>query len=215
MTGRSGLRDRQARDPGSLDDEDASPSSNEASESPDGRPGRPTGLAAVVSTDIECLAGFALADGIAEIEQRRWERDRSARSSSPLPSSSGSHVNHVGPRARSPTLWRTGRGRRKELIAAVGKSIGLADLDKRPDLGQGKGAPDGADLAPVADQDDAKRGARLEAVAGQCPVALLEDVERDDDAGAQHRVQWEERDLHRLVCALYGSKRRPMPLRRV
>ena len=36
----------------------------------------------------------------------------------------------------------------------------------------------------------------VEAVLGERAVALLEDVQRDDDPGAQDRVEREERDIH-------------------
>jgi hypothetical protein len=49
----------------------------------------------------------------------------------------------------------------------------------------------------VADEHDTERFACVEAAPGHRPVPLLEDVEGQDDAGAEDRVQWEERDLHR------------------
>ena len=53
-----------------------------------------------------------------------------------------------------------------------------------------------ADLATLPDQDDPERRRGLEAVADHRPVAVLEDVEGQGDAGAQDGVEREERQFH-------------------
>ena len=88
-------------------------------------------------------------------------------------------------------------GRRgQQVVAAVGVAPRFADLDQRTDPGQ-RERPVRPDLPSVADQDDTERRTGVEAVARQRPVALLEDVEGQHDAGTEDGVQREERDLHR------------------
>jgi hypothetical protein len=88
-----------------------------------------------------------------------------------------------------------GRGG-QQVEPAVRVAAGLADLGEGTDTGQ-RGHPGRADLPSVADEHDPERLAGVQAALGHRPVALLEDVERQDDARTEHRVQREERDLHR------------------
>ena len=88
------------------------------------------------------------------------------------------------------------RRRGKQVVAAIRVAAGFADLDQRPDPGQCE-RPVRPDLAPVSDQHDTERRAGVEAVARQRPVAVLEDVEGQDDAWTEDGVQREEGDLHR------------------
>ena len=89
-----------------------------------------------------------------------------------------------------------GRGR-QQVEATVGVTTRLADLGERADTGQRR-HPGRADLAAVADEHDPERLTAVETAPGHRPVAFLEDVERQDDARTEHRVQRKERDLHRL-----------------
>ena len=86
--------------------------------------------------------------------------------------------------------------RHEQVVAAVGVAAGLADLGHGPDArhGQARGR---ARLEALADEHDPERRAGLDAVAGQRPVAVLEDVERHDDAGAQDGVERKEGQFHR------------------
>ena len=100
-------------------------------------------------------------------------------------------------------------GRRgEEVVPPVRVAARLADLDQRPDTGQRQhlALPR---FAALADQDHPERRAGVEAMAGQGPVAVLEDVERHDDARAEDRVQREERDLHRPSVRCGRSGRPP------
>ncbi len=85
--------------------------------------------------------------------------------------------------------------RDEQVVAAVGVAAGLADLGHGPDAGHGQ-ARGGADLQALADEHDPERRARLDAVSGERPVAVLEDVERHHDAGAQDRVERKEGQFH-------------------
>ena len=89
-----------------------------------------------------------------------------------------------------------GRGR-QQVEPAVRVAPGLADLGECADAGQRR-HPGRADLPAIADEHDPERLAAVEAAPGHRPVAFLEDVERQDDARTEHRVQRKERDLHRL-----------------
>ena len=88
-------------------------------------------------------------------------------------------------------------GRRsQQVVATVRIAPRLADLDQRPDARE-RERPPGTGLEALSDQDNTEGGAIVEAVARQRAVAILEDVEGQDDARTQDRVQREERDLHR------------------
>ena len=60
----------------------------------------------------------------------------------------------------------------------------------------------GRDLAALADQHHAEGRGRVEAASDHHPVALLEHVEGERDAGRQDGVEREERDLHRPAGSL-------------
>ena len=60
----------------------------------------------------------------------------------------------------------------------------------------------GGKSAAMMKVPDAERLTGLQTVAGHRPVALLEDVERKDDARAKDRVKGEERDLHAPTVSL-------------
>ena len=85
--------------------------------------------------------------------------------------------------------------RDEQVVAAVGVAARLADLGHGPDAGHGQ-ARRGPCLQSFADQHDPERRARLDAMTGERPVAVLEDVERHDDAGAQDGVEREEGQFH-------------------
>ena len=87
------------------------------------------------------------------------------------------------------------RARDEQVVPAVGVAAGLADLGHGPDAGNGQ-ARGGARLQALADQHDPERRARLDAVSGERPVAVLEDVERHHDAGAQDGVERKEGQFH-------------------
>ena len=88
-------------------------------------------------------------------------------------------------------------GRRgKQVVSAVRIAPRFADLDERAHTGQRQHLARPR-FAPLADEDHAERRAGVETMAGQGPVAVLEDVERHDDARTEDGVQREERDLHR------------------
>ena len=123
---------------------------------------------------------------------------RSARASSPTSSSSGvTSATRYGSRAWSTvSMAKRPRRRGKQVVAAIRVAARFADLDKRSDPGQ-RERPVRAHLPSVADQDDPERRSRVEAVPRQRPVAILEDVEGQDDAWTEDGVQREEGDLHR------------------
>ncbi len=83
----------------------------------------------------------------------------------------------------------------QEVEPAIRVATRFADLGERAHARQ-RGDPVRTDLASVADQHDAERVPGVEAAPGHLAVALLEDVERQDDAWAEHHVEREERDLH-------------------
>lgn len=75
--------------------------------------------------------------------------------------------------------------------AAVGQLPGLHDLGHGPEFEAFVSAPDL--LAPL-DEYHAEAAIAFEATVGEHPVTLLEDVERDELVGEQHRPQGEHRE---------------------
>ena len=106
------------------------------------------------------------------------------------------------PARNPPTRWRTGRSPRP--AGRSGRRGSVRPHGSRPGRRhrRGRGGLAGTDLSPLADQHDAERCSGVEAMARQRPVAILEDVQRQDDAGAEHGVQRKERDLHRHQSVL-------------
>ena len=87
------------------------------------------------------------------------------------------------------------RARGQQVVPAIRVAAGLADLGERADARERRHASC-PDVAPILDQHDTERAAGLEAVSGEGAIALLEDVQGDDDPGAEHRVEREQRDVH-------------------
>jgi hypothetical protein len=96
------------------------------------------------------------------------------------------------------------RAERHQVEPAVGIAGRLADLGQRPHRGHGQLSL--TDLTALADQHDAERAVVGEARLDHRLVAVFEDVERQGDARAQHRVQRKERQVHhRALVARRGT----------
>jgi energy-coupling factor transporter ATP-binding protein EcfA2 len=84
--------------------------------------------------------------------------------------------------------------REKEVELAVVLAAGIADLRDRPDAAEGDSS--GTALTALADEDHAERRGRLETVPDERATAVLEDLERERDAGTEDRVEREQRQVH-------------------
>ena len=93
----------------------------------------------------------------------------------------------------------------EQVVASVRVAARLADLGEGADRREGNGPL--ADLAPIADQDDAERQRAVDAVSDELAVALLEDVERKGDARAENGVEGEERELDGGIPAMLRKRR--------
>jgi len=162
-----------------------------------------------LDADIEDLARFALprAEEL-EIADEAPDRRRGKALGPRLVTDLILERRHVGDEVRLALLVDgvdgepTGRSG-QQVVAPVGIAARLADLDERTHAGQREG-PALAHLAALADQHDPERCAGVQAVPGQSPVAVLEDVQREDDPRAEDRVQREERDLQRPSSRFVG-----------
>ena len=80
-----------------------------------------------------------------------------------------------------------------DVEAAIGQTLGLHDV-----RGGADGVGLGGLIAPrprvaVTNQHDAEGRARLQAFADQLAVTIFEDAQRQQLAGKEHGVEWEER----------------------
>ena len=80
-----------------------------------------------------------------------------------------------------------------DVQAAIGVAAGLADGSRGAHRGHLAG--DGTDLSALTDEHDPERVTGLDAAAHHQPVAILEDVQGQRDAGTQDRAERKEGEL--------------------